>query len=187
MSNRYRREDNEENYEEEKPNFWSNVSLFGVVLLAIIIVQSYQIHHIKQQVQNLRGIYVYDLEETLRGISVDELNREFEFKINILNEEVTSAQEKIASVKDSKLKDDFSDVYLKSLKLKRDTMIKEYTKTLQNITDKINQALADVAREKGGVAIFDKRVVVTNTPAISDITPEVIRRVQIIRPTILDN
>lgn len=134
----------------------------------------------------LKKVYVYDLEATLRGVKLDDLNREFEAKINILNDEVSAAQAKIASLKESKDKDNFSDVYLKSLKLKRDTMLQEYNRTLDNLTEEINQVISDIAKEKGATVIFDRRIISSQTENVEDVTDEVIKRVNLTRPKILD-
>ena len=140
----------------------------------------------QQAVSQVKKVYVYDLEETLRGVKLDSLNMEFEAKINILNDEVSSAQKKIASLKETKEKDDFSDVYLKSLKLKRDTMIQEYNRTLDNLTQEVNQVISDIANEKGASVIFDKRFISAQTENVEDVTAEVIKRVKLGRPRILD-
>ena len=122
--------------------------------------------------------YVYDLQDTLRGLRVDELNAEFEAKINILNHEVLTAQNKISSLKDANIQADFSDVYLNSLKNKRDTMIKEYNDTLQEITDRINQNLVQIAHEKNTPTIFNKQTIGAFTPDVIDITAEIVQRIQ---------
>lgn len=133
-----------------------------------------------------RKVYVYDLERTLREVRLDDLNREFEAKINVLSAEVSSAQKKIDSLKKSKVKDDFSDVYLKSLKMKRDTMLQEYSRTLESLTSEINSAITAIAKEKGAVIIFDKRIISSQSENVVDVTDEVINRVRLSRPKILD-
>ena len=49
----------------------------------------------EQQIANMKKIYVYDVQETLRGVNLEKLNKDFEKKINIVNDEVNLAQEKI--------------------------------------------------------------------------------------------
>ena len=72
----------------------------GFVLCAGFIgFQQWQIHRLNKQIEPLQNVYIYDLEETLRGVRLDEFNREFEAKINILNDEVSTAQSKISSLK----------------------------------------------------------------------------------------
>ena len=163
--------------------------LASLILISImgIIIQQVQIHNMATKISKLQNVYIYDLEEILKGLKVDDLNREFEAKINILNDEVSSAQEKIASMKDGKVKDDFADVYLKSLKFKRDNMIQEYTKSIQNITESINAGLVKYAKQKGITVVFDKRAVAAQTSSVIDVTPELVEKISLNRPAILDN
>ena len=156
------------------------------VILGALLYQQWQIKRLENTVEQIKYVYVYDVEEVLRGLSLDELNREFEAKISILNNEVSTAQDKISALKDSKVKDDFSDVYLKSLKLKRDTMVNEYSRTLQNITNEINDKVTELAQESGATIIFDKRLVTASTPFVIDLTPEIVSRVKLLRPRVLD-
>lgn len=148
--------------------------------------QQWQIHRLNKQIEPLQNVYIYDLEETLRGVRLDEFNREFEAKINILNDEVSTAQLKISSLKDSKEKDDFSEVYMKSLKLKRDTMLEQYNRAIQEITDEINTKITEIAQEKNALVVFDRRAVTAKTPHVIDVTEEIIKRAQVSRPKFLD-
>lgn len=177
--------------EEKKIKFSVIITVICLVILQAQICVLYKLNktaedNVRQCVLQSKKVYVYDLEQTLRGVRLDELNREFETKINILSDEVASAQEKIASLKESKDKDNFSDVYLKSLKLKRDSMIREYNKTLENLTAEINKMVSQIADEKGASVVLDKRIVASQTQNVEDITDEVIKRVKLPRPQILD-
>lgn len=163
------------------------ISVVCAIVLQLQICMLYKLNRTTEDYAlQSKKAYVYDLEQTLRGIKLDELNREFETKINILNDEVSSAKKKIASLNESKDKDDFSEVYLKSLKLKRDSMIKEYNKTLENLTEEINKTVSRIAEEKGASVVLDKRVVASQNKNVEDITAEVIKRVNLPRPQILD-
>ena len=179
---------------EKKTNIWG---ILGIILLGAVVYQQFEIvrlqqeqsalhNELRQTAAQLKKVYVYDLEETLRSLKLDNLNREFEAKINILNDEVSNAQQKIASLKESKDKDNFSDVYLKSLKLKRDTMLQEYNRTLENLTEEINKTISEIAAEKGASIIFDKRIISSETENVEDVTQELIKRVNLTRPKILD-
>lgn len=169
------------------------VILFG----ALIGYQQKEIHDLKQangtlkanvqqNMAQLKKVYVYNLEETLKGIKLESLNREFEEKLKVLNEEVSIAQEKISSLKDSKDKDTFSDIYLKSLKLKRDTMIQGYNRSLEDLTEQVNQAISEIAKEKKASVILDVRAVASLTENVEDVTEEVIKRVKLQRPQAMD-
>lgn len=161
-------------------------TVFLLAICGVIGYQQTQIMHLQNKLEQVQHVYVYDLEEILRGVNLDELNREFEAKISILNNEVSSAQDKISALKNSKVKDDFSDVYLKSLKLKRDTMVNEYSRTLQNITNEINDKVTELAQENGASVVFDRHSIAASTPMVVDLTSEIISRVQLIRPRVLD-
>ncbi len=141
---------------------------------------------ISQNARQLKKIYVFDLEKALLKLNIADINKEFEAKIKVLNDEVSTAQKKIASLKETKDKDTFSDMYLQSLKLKRDTMLQEYTNTLENLTEEINQTVANVGIEKNASVVFDKRVIATQTEEVEDITDEVVKRAKVKRPKILD-
>lgn len=166
------------NKPQSKPVKW--LILLGVVII-LSVALCYQIiltRNLSQELANTRKVYIYDLQETLRGLRVDELNAEFEAKVNILNHEVLTAQSKISSLKEANVQADFSDVYLNSLKNKRDDMIKEYNDTLQNITNQINENLAQIAQEKKTATIFNKQSISAFTPDVIDVTPEIIERIQ---------
>ncbi|MBR1601457.1 MAG: hypothetical protein IJ677_07755, partial [Alphaproteobacteria bacterium] len=100
-------------------------------------------------------------------------------KVNILNQEVITAQDKISSFKDSNVRENFSDVYLNSLKMKRDTMIKEYNETLKDITTQINENLIKIAEEKKTATIFNKQAVSAITSDVIDITQELVQKIKI--------
>lgn len=160
--------------------------LLALLFLGVIAFQQAEIMYLHKKVEAQGYVYVYDLEQVLKGVKLDDLNREFEAKISILNDEVVSAQDQISSLKDSKVKDNFSDVYLKSLKLKRDTMIQEYSRAIQNITEQINVKVTELAEEKNAAVVFDKQFITASTPKVVDLTEEIVKRIQIARPRVLD-
>lgn len=164
--------------------FWK--VLLALLCLGVIAFQQVEIMYLHKKVEAQGYVYVYDLEQVLKGVKLDDLNREFEAKISILNDEVMSAQDQISSLKDSKVKDNFSDVYLKSLKLKRDTMMQEYTRAIQNITNEINVKVTELAEERNAVVVFDKHFITVSTPNVVDLTEDLVKRIQISRPRVLD-
>ena len=89
-------------------------------------------------------------------------------------------------MREGKDKDNFSEVYLKSLKLKRDTMVREYGRTIENITMEINKTITQIAIEKDALVVLDKRVVASQTENVEDLTDEVIKRINFQRPRVLD-
>lgn len=141
---------------------------------------------LSKNMAQMKKVYVYNLEETLKGVELEKLNQEFEEKLKILNDEVSIAQEKISSLEDTKDKDTFSDIYLQSLKLKRDTMLQEYNRSLEDLTNQVNQAISQIAKEKDASVILDVRAVASLTENVEDVTDEVIKKVKIVRPKTMD-
>ena len=186
----------------------STKSSFGIWLFLIVILFGALIGYQQKEIQDLKQlnetfetdirqdlsknmaqmkkVYVYNLEETLKGVELEKLNQEFEEKLKILNDEVSIAQEKISSLEDTKDKDTFSDIYLQSLKLKRDTMLQEYNRSLEDLTNQVNQAISQIAKEKDASVILDVRAVASLTENVEDVTDEVIKKVKIIRPKTMD-
>ena len=186
----------------------STKSSFGIWLFLIVILFGALIGYQQKEIQDLKQlnetfetdirqylsknmaqmkkVYVYNLEETLKGVELEKLNQEFEEKLKILNDEVSIAQEKISSLEDTKDKDTFSDIYLQSLKLKRDTMLQEYNRSLEDLTNQVNQAISQIAKEKDASVILDVRAVASLTENVEDVTDEVIKKVKIVRPKTMD-
>ena len=123
-------------------------------------------------------IYVYSLEEAMVGINAAEEKNKFEQEALRLSDEVTAAEEKIMSIKDKSVQEDFSDVYLNSLRLKRDNLVEEYHKMLEELSNKVNKGLEEIAAEKNAGTIFLKSMIAVNTPYVVDVTPELIAKLK---------
>lgn len=160
---------------------WVIIGVLCLLFGYAIFYQAQKINRLSAQVNNTKKVYIYDLQEALRGLKIDVLNAEFEARVNILNQEVLSAQDKISSLKDSNVRENFSDVYLNSLKMKRDNMIKDYNDTLQDITTQINENLVNMAEEKQTPTIFNKQSIGAMTPDVEDITQELVEKIKIKR------
>ena len=158
---------------------WAVIGLVSIVFGCAVFYQAQKINQLSAQLNNTKRVYIYDLQETLRGLKIDVLNAEFEARVNILNQEVLSAQDKISSLKDSNVRENFSDVYLNSLKMKRDNMIKKYNDTLEDITAQINENLVKMAEEKQTPTIFNKQSVSAMTSDVEDITQELVEKIKI--------
>lgn len=129
-------------------------------------------------INNNRKIYVYSLEEVLVKLEAYSNKQKFDEDVIKLNKELLEAEKKIKNIKSAKLKADFSDVYLKNLRMKRDELVEGYQNSIIELTRKINQALADIAREKDASAVFLKSTIAVQTPYVIDLTEEVADRVQ---------
>ena len=137
----------------------------------------HKIGGLEQQVGRSQRIFVYNLEKVVEAIKLSDIKSEFEDKIKKISDEVAEAKKKISSLKDSKVKTDFSDIYVKSLSLKRDEAIEEYNKEMTAITDKINAALQKIANHYGIATIYNTNMIAVSTPYVIDVTPDVIKLV----------
>ena len=136
------------------------------------------VQSIEKQISESRKIYIYNLEEVLRKINAVDEKVQMEEKILKLNNELSVAEKKIKSLKNAKVKEDFSDMYMKNLRMKRDEILENYQKTLGDITDRINAALNEIAKEKNVSAVFVHSAIAVRTPYVEDITDEVVARIQ---------
>ena len=136
------------------------------------------VQSIEKQISESRKIYIYNLEEVLRKINAVDEKVQMEEKILKLNNELSVAEKKIKSLKSAKVKEDFSDMYMKNLRMKRDEILENYQKTLGDITDRINTALNEIAKEKNVSAVFVHSAIAVRTPYVEDITDEVVARIQ---------
>ena len=131
-----------------------------------------------KRVDDNRKIYVYNMEETLLAAGIPASSQQFESDIASLEREVADAQEKIKTLKEAQVKEEFSDMYLRSLKMRRDELINKYSESMQATLDKINKALEDVARENSVHTIFMSNSIAVNTEYVVDITAQVVEKMQ---------
>ena len=131
-----------------------------------------------KRVDDNRKIYVYNMEETLLAAGIPASSQQFESDIASLEREVADAQEKIKTLKEAQVKEEFSDMYLRSLKMKRDELINKYSESMQVVLDAINQALEEVARENNVHTIFLSSAIAISTEYVVDVTPQVIEKMK---------
>ena len=149
-----------------------------IVAFGMCIYQCVFNYTLKKELKSARTVYVYSLEEAMRGINASEKKKKFEEEALRLNEEVSAAEEKIKNFKDEKLKQDFTDVYLNSLRLKRDNLVEAYQKMLEDLSEKVNKGLEEIAEEKDANTIFLKSSVAVQTPLVVDVTPELVKKLK---------
>lgn len=65
-------------------------------------------------------------------------------------------------------------------------MIQEYNHTLEDLTEQINQAITQIAKEKNASVILDRRAVASLTEDVEDVTDEVVKKVKLLRPKTMD-
>jgi len=123
--------------------------------------------------------YVYNAEQLIRNFSaLTEVKQVFEKQISVLNTKVNEAREKLDGMKDKKAKEEYATVYLSSLTLQRDQLVEQYQKDLNVLSQKIDQALVDVANENGLPYVFDAKAIVVTTPHVVDVTGAVLKKLQ---------
>ena len=161
-------------------NFISkNLNIIVTLVLCLGLVWAFcLIHSQKKSIEENKKIYVYSLDEVLLKSEVVETKQKFDAEIVKLNDELLTAEKKIKSLKNAKVKIDFTDMYLKNLRIKRDELIENYQKTVEEMTKKINAALEEIIKEKNIPAIFVKKAVAVPSPYIIDITGEVIEKIK---------
>ena len=150
-----------------------------IVVLALLLVGMYAFcnHKIEQS----RKVYIYSLDEVLLKTDMVEKKQKFDTEIVALNKELLRGEKKIKSLKDAKVKLDFSEVYLKNLRMKRDELVENYKKSVEEITQKINTAMREVVEEKKINVVFFKNAVAADSPYVIDITNEIIEKIEKIK------
>ncbi len=170
---------------DKKPFFIGFSAVFALLLLSLFGFMGYKVHGLQKQIsaqnaqiEESRKVYVYSLDDVLKGANVIEIKRKFEGEIIKLNDEVFDAEKKIKSLKDAKVKEDFSTMYLNNVKMKRDELLANYDKTIKELTTKVNKAVGEIAKEKNVSVIFIKNAIAVKTPYIVDVTDEVIKKMK---------
>ena len=134
-----------------------------------------QIDNLEEELVKSRKIYVYNLQEAVVKSDMMKIKDDFENNINALNKEIDEARKKINTLKKSNVKKDFAELYLRSLTLKKDNMLKDHEKALQGAADDINAALNKIIKEKKIPAIFKTDTIAYSSDNVIDVTPEVIK------------
>ena len=117
------------------------------------------------------------MENVIASSSLVGIRNDFETKLQALAVEVETAQRKIQSIKDAKVKDDFTEMYMKSLKLKRDDLLKAYDEAMMQATENVNVALQEIAKAKHVTTIFNSKALAVTTNNTIDLTNDVIEAV----------
>ena len=177
-----------------KENVWSIVcaALALLFVLEIVLfckvnalqnvapqVQVQRVVEQQQPAQKEEHVYVYSVDRLVQNYpAVMELRKNFDSKISQLNEKVNEARKKLDDMKDKKAKEEYATVYLSSLTLQRDQLVEQYQKDLSALSQKINQALVDVANEHGLPYVLDAKAVVVTTRMVVDVTDAVLKKLK---------
>lgn len=153
--------------------------IFGFVFAFFIIVNMYYKNAVlSQQIEQAQKVYVFSMEDALIKLGTVSLKQNFEKEVMALNNELEKNEKKIETIRNAKVRDDFSAVYMDSLKLKRDTLVQNYQKQLADLTEQINKALSEVAKKYDAPTIFNAKSTVVKTSNVTDVTDEVVNIVK---------
>lgn len=153
--------------------------IFGFVFAFFIIVNMYYKNAVlSQQIEQAQKVYVFSMEDALVRLGTVSLKQNFEKEVMALNNELEKNEKKIETIRNAKVRDDFSAVYMDSLKLKRDTLVQNYQKQLADLTEQINKALSEVAKKYDAPTIFNAKSTVVKTNKVVDVTSEVVNIVK---------
>ena len=135
-------------------------------------------NNLTQNVDNNRKIYVFNMDETVKGIGLQETNQKFETDINDLDAQVKEAQATIKDLKDEVMKQKILNLTIKPLQMKRDDLLNAYSKSMQETLAQINVALAEIATENNVPTIFMSKSVAVNTNYVVDVTEQVVEKIK---------
>lgn len=142
-----------------------------IVVCILVLLNAFFMYAIYMLNQAVNNTYVYNMEAVLMQSGLADENRKFETNMANLETEIDKAEKKVKSMKDEKLKKEYREMYMKSLTLKRDTLIEEHEKFMKSLLKNINKTLAEVANNYGVKVIFNNKSVVFSTNYVTDITP----------------
>lgn len=133
---------------------------------------------LQEQIKLNRYIYIYDLKKII--ISYPNLlakQQEYKSKIEKLSLETEEATQKINKLKKENIKEEFSDVYIKSLLLKRNNLLEEYDQMMNNVTANVNKALEKIINTKDINVVFPADIIKIRSKYVIDITDEVLNNI----------
>ena len=133
---------------------------------------------LSQKFEEGNKVYVFSMEETILAMGMLDKKRLFEQRVNRLNDEVRAAEKKLKSIKDKSVRSEYSEVYMKSLQIKRNNLITDYEKEMTDLTNRINKALEDVVSERNLPVVLTAKDIAVTTQNVVDITKDVIAKMQ---------
>lgn len=138
------------------------------ILCVLLGYNTYEVQRLKHVVDHT---FVYDIEAVLMQTGLADENRKFEANMAELENEIDKAEKKVNSMKDKKLQEEYREMYMKSLTLKRDNLVEEHEKFMKSLLKNINKTLAEVAKKHHVKVIFNNKAVVFSTKYVTNITP----------------
>lgn len=147
------------------------------LLLCILIASNAFLFYKYNQLNNLvtqnRNVYVYNMEGALVLAGMADENQQFEAELRNLESDIDASTRKLKTIKDAKLKEEYQEMYMKSLKIKRDDLIKKHEKFVTDISKNVNKALIKVADKNNVSTIYMMKAIAVNTPYVVDVTPQI--------------
>lgn len=148
-------------------------SMMIVALLAANAFSAYKIHKLEKAVDHDSKVYVYSMENVLLLAGMADENKQYQIEMDKLGKEIDAAQKKLNGMKDKKLKQEYSEMYMKSLTLKRDTLKETHDKFMANLLKNVNRALLVVTEKYKAPTIFTTKSIAVHTPNVVDVTDEI--------------
>lgn len=133
---------------------------------------------LQQQIKLNRYIYIYDLKKIIIAYpNLLDKQQEYKSKIEKLSLETEEATQKINQLEKENIKEEFSDVYIKSLLLKRNNLLEEYDQMMNNVTANVNKALEKIINTKDINVVFPADTIKIRSKYVIDITDEVLNNI----------
>ena len=151
---------------------WFTLSMIALLLVANAF-SAYKIHKLEKVVDHDSKIYVYSMENVLLLAGMADENKQHQIELDKLEKEIDAAQKKLNGIKDKKLKQEYSEVYMKSLTLKRDTLVETHQKFMDRLLKNANRALLAVTAKYNAPTIFTAKSIAVHTPNVIDVTDEI--------------
>lgn len=148
------------------------VSVLALLLFAGVFA-IYKIHKLEKVVDHDSKVYVYSMENVLLLAGMADENKQYQIEMDKLGKEIDAAKKKLNGMKDKKLKQEYSDMYMKSLTLKRDTLVETHEKFMANLLKNVNRALLAVTDKYKAPTIFTAKSIAVHTPNVVDVTDEI--------------
>ncbi len=151
---------------------WIVVSVLALLLLANVF-SMHKINELEKVVDHDSKVYVYSMENVLLLAGMADENKQYQIEMDKLGKEIDAAQKKLNGMKDKKLKQEYSDMYMKSLTLKRDTLVETHDKFMANLLKNVNRALLTVTAKYKAPTIYTAKSIAVHTPNVIDVTDEI--------------
>lgn len=155
-------------------NLWIVLAL---ILLAVSeVVHCFEVEDLKTKVVSMQKTYVYDINRVVANHpDLVALQQNYVNQLADLNKQLENANKKLADIKDKKAKAEFSEVYLSTLTLKRDTLTEQYRESVNIVSDKINKKLSDLVTKRGAGVVYNYSAIAVTTPNVVDITNDILQ------------